>query len=158
MKQFKFLLPGRLRLPGMIFIVLGFCLGIVRFWYGIKPDFLNFKVFAIYSSYLQSKFLEVVKNQMSEEITGILVITGLFLVAFAKEKEENERLDALRLNSFFISFYLNTIFLLAALIFTFGIGFIYMMMISLVSWLSIYIISFRILAYKDHLKNKNFNL
>ena len=149
MKHFSFLLPGRLKLQGSILIFIGSFLGIVRFWYGIKPDFLNFKMFAIYSSYLQSKTFEVVTNQMSEEVVGILILSGLFMVAFAKEKNENHRISAFRLKSFFISFYLNTLFLILAMIFTFGFGFVYMMIVNLVSWLLIYIVSFRILIYID---------
>jgi hypothetical protein len=153
-KCFTFLLPSWFRLPGMIFIVLGIVLGIVRFYYGIKPDFLNVKILALYSSYLQSRSFEVIPNQISEEITGILILTGLFMVAFAKEKKESFRINIFRLRSFIISFYVNTLFLLAAMIFTFGFGFIYMMMVSIISWLAVYLISFRILLYMDQKRHE----
>jgi hypothetical protein len=153
MKHISFLLPGGFKLPGILFVISGAILAMVRFYWGVKPEFLNVKIFAIYSSFLQSKSFEVIQNQILEEIAGVLILSGLFMVAFAREERESYRINVLRLKSFFISAYLNTIFLLTALIFTFGIAFIYMMIISLISWLGIYVVSFRILMYKDNKKS-----
>jgi hypothetical protein len=153
MKHISFLLPRRSKLPGILLVISGAILAMVRFYWGVKPEFLNVKVFAIYSSFLQSKSFEVIQNQILEEIAGVLILSGLFMVAFAREETESYRINVLRLKSFFISAYLNTIFLLTALIFTFGIAFIYMMIISLISWLGIYVVSFRILMYKENKKS-----
>lgn len=135
---------------GVVLAALGSLLVFTRFYLGIKPDPLNVGVFAVHSHYLESKHFEMIKNQIIEEIGGVLLIVGLFIVAFTKEKNENEnagRFREMRLEAFFISAYLNTIFLIMAMLFTFGFGFVYMMTINLVSGLTIYIVSFRVLLH-----------
>ena len=145
MKEFSFLLPRGFRLWGFILTFLGTILGIIRFYFGVKPGILDQKVYAIYSVFLETKTMRVIKNQMIEEIVGILLIIGLFLIAFTREKMENQQVNSFRLKAFFISIYINTAFLIASLIFTFGFAFVYMMILDLILPLSIYIISFQIM-------------
>lgn len=146
MKKHSFLLPRRFRFVGFVFTVAGAILGIMRFYFGFKPDVLDQKVFAVYSVYLKTKTLKVESNQLIEEVVGLLLILGLFMIAFAREKNENPQVNAIRLKAFFISFYFNTVFLIASISFTFGLAFIYMAILNLVLPLSIYVISFRILV------------
>jgi len=155
MKEFSFLLPRCFRPLGVVLTGIGILLLIIRFYYGIKPELFNLKVFAIFSSYLESKYLEVVKNQMIEEFGGLPVLVGLFMIAFSKEKNENKNLNALRLKSFFIAAYLNTIFLIGAILFTYGFGFVYMMILNLILWFIIYLISFRIMIYLYNKDSEN---
>ena len=145
MKEFSFLLSRGFRLWGFIFTFLGTILGIMRFYFGVKPGILDQKVYAIYSVFLETKTMRTIKNQMIEEIVGILLIIGLFLIAFTREKIENQQVNSIRLKAFFISIYINTAFLIASLIFTFGFAFVYMMILDLILPLSIYIISFQIM-------------
>ena len=149
MKPHIFLLPRGLRPLGIVFTFCGIAILIARFYFGIKPDALEVKVFAVYSAYLDTKYFTMIKNQIAEEIGGVLLLCGLFIVAFAKEKDENDHINSIRLNSFFISMYCNAIFLLFAILFIFGLGFVYVMMINLGVWLVAYVAVFRILLYRD---------
>ena len=155
MKKNSILLPRGFRPVGIVFALAGVILLVIRFYYGIKPEFFNIKVFAIFSSYLESKYFEVVTNQMIEEIGGILVLTGLFLTAFSREREEEEWMNALRLRSFFITAYINAAFLILAILFTFGFGFVYMIILNLVLWLVLYIIFFRTLLFLNRNREDN---
>ena len=148
MQKTIFLLPRNFRFVGIIFFVLGIIAGISRFYLGIKPKLLNVKVFALYSYYIDEKFLKIVKNNFGEEITGFLIITGLFFIAFSAEKAEREQYGLLRLKAFFISFCLNFIFLLAALFFTYGIAFVYVLMFNMIFALLAYIAAFQIILFK----------
>lgn len=154
MRRFSYLLPRVFRPLGFIFIVAGVILGIIRFYFGIKPALLEGKVFAVYSVFLHSKNMVVIKNQLIEEIVGLLLIVGLFMVAFAREKNEGPEISATRLNAFMLSVYLNTFFVIGAILFTYGIAFIYMMIISLFLQLSFYILAFRIMIYIEMNKGK----
>ena len=145
MKELSYLLPRKFRFMGFILAFFGTILGIMRYYFGIKPDLFDQKVFAIYSVYLKTKTLKIESNQLIEEISGVLLIIGLFMIAFAREKIENPQVNSIRLKAFLISFYINTIFLIVSISFTFGLAFIYMTIINLVSQLIIYIIAFRIL-------------
>lgn len=143
-------MPRNLRFVGILFIILGLILGISRFYFGNKPDMLDMEMFAFSSSYLDTKYMEIVRNNLSEEFTGFFLVTGLFLIAFSREEEENEQKNRLRLRAFFITAYLNFIFLLLSLFFTFGFAFIYMLIANMGISLVIYIVVFRILLLQNH--------
>lgn len=147
--KFSFILPRGFLPLGFVFTFTGIILGVIRFYFGVKPDFFERKVFAFYSYYLESKTLQVINNQLMEEITGLFLIIGLFMIAFTSEKYEHPHTNSIRLHALFISVYLNTIFLIAAMIFTFGFAFIYMLMINMGSFMLIYIIIFRVLVHRS---------
>ena len=146
MKKLTYLLPRGFRFVGFIFTIAGTILGILRFYFGYKPDMLDQKVFALYSVYLKTRTLKVESNQLIEEIVGLLLIFGLFMIAFAREKDETPQVSAVRLKAFFISFYINTAFLIFSILFTYGLAFIYMTVLYFVLPLSVYIFAFQILA------------
>jgi hypothetical protein len=150
----KLLFPHKFRIVGLFLLVLGLILGIVRFYYGIKPSFLDLKVFAIYSKFLETKYFEIISNHFTEEFGGILIIIGLLFIVFAKEKIEDKSIDSIRLQSLVISVYLNSIFILLSLLFIFGIGFVGVLIINMYSFLIIYLITFRIkiIRYKNIIK------
>lgn len=129
---------------------MGLVAGMTRFYFGNKPEILEIKVFAFYSSYLESKFMQIISNNMIEELTGFFLISGLFLFAFSREKRERTQVNEIRLKSFFISAYLNFFFLLISLFFTYGLAFVYMLMFYMGFGLLAYIITFRILVFLDH--------
>jgi hypothetical protein len=145
----NFLLPRSLRFVGFLFFTCGLILGIARFHYSFKPDLLDMKVFALSSSYIETKYMEIVKNNMSEEFTGLFMVAGLFLIAFSREKVETELKNLLRLKAFLIAAYLNLVFLLGSLFFTFGFAFVFMLMANMVFSLLAYIIVFRLLLLKN---------
>ncbi len=146
MKGFSYLQPKGFRFVGYIMTFTGAILGIMRFYFGIKPDLLDQKVFAVYSVYLKTKTLKIESNQLIEEIVGLLLILGLLMIAFAREKDETPQISTIRLKAFFISFYINAAFLIFTILFTFGLAFIYMTVLNLVLPLSIYVIVFQILV------------
>lgn len=147
-------MPGRSQLLGILFFLSGVSLGIVRFWYGIKPESLNLKLFAFYSSYLEDKYMQIIRNNMCEEVVTFLIVAGLFMFAFAREKEENERTQAIRLKAFFLTAYLNALFLIVAIFFTYGFAFVYALMANMGFGLLAYIISFRVMLFQEKRKKR----
>jgi hypothetical protein len=73
----------------------------------------------------------------------LLVLTGLFLVAFSKEKIEDEQITQIRLESLRWAVYLNYFILIASLFLTNGIDFIDMLRLNLWIPLVFFIIRFR---------------
>lgn len=143
-----YLLPKSFRYAGWLLVILGIVSAVFRFHYGIKPEFLEIKVFAIYSSFLQSKYFTFITNNISEEITGLLVLTGLLFIAFSKEKNDNEEIMLLRFRSLFLSVYINSIILILSLLFIFGLGFVDVLVLNIFSLPLIYIIVFRYSLFK----------
>lgn len=152
MNKTRFLLPANFRITGLILFVLGIIAGFVRFYLNIKPKLLNIKVFAFYSEYLDNKFMKVVNNNIGEEITILLIISGLFIFAFTREKDEIAALRDLRFTAFVASFYLSFVFLIGATLFTFGLAFIYMLVLFMSVPLFTYILVFRILLFHHNKK------
>jgi len=148
-------MPRNFRFVGIFFLIIGFIFGVARFKYGFKPNLLDFKMFAFYSSYIESKYMEIVKNNLGEELTGFFIVTGLFFIAFAREAEESEITKMLRLKAFFLAAYLNFFFLLIALFFTFGFAFVYALMVNMGFGLLAFIVSFRILRWLNQSKETN---
>ncbi len=153
----RFLLPAKFRFAGSIFFIAGIITGVFRFYLGIKPKILDAKVFAVYSEYLDEKYLKLVTNNLGEEITLFFVLSGLFLIAFSKEKTENEMIKNIRYHSLIISFYVSFAFLLAAIFFTFGFAFLYMLILFSAIPMASYIVIFRyqLYQYRKNLKLTN---
>jgi len=137
---------------GITFFSLGLIIGMIRFYFGIKPEVLEIEVFAFCSSYLQRMFMQFISNNMIEELTGVFLISGLFMIAFSRERKEGAKMNAIRLKSFFISAYLNFLFLIISLFVTYGLAFVYMLMLNMGVSLLIYIIAFRILLFRSRSK------
>lgn len=153
----KFLLPAKFRFVGSIFFIAGVITGVFRFYLGIKPKILDARVFAVYSEYLDEKYMKLVNNNLGEEITLLLVLTGLFLIALSKEKTENEMISNIRYQSLIISFYISFIFLLAATFFTYGFAFLYMLILFSAIPMASYIVIFRFHFYLYHRNLKSNN-
>lgn len=142
------LLHRNYRFAGWILLTGGLILSIIRFYYGIKLQILDLKTFAIYSSFFESKIFVVIRNNLTEEAAALLVLLGLFFIAFSKEKEEKEKFMNLRIRSLINAIYINTIFLIVSIFFVYGIGFVEVMIANLYSLFIIYIIMFRVALNK----------
>jgi uncharacterized membrane protein len=143
----KLLLPNKLRIYGLIILLFGVVLGITRFYFGIKLELLNIKVFAVYSKYFETNYFKVIENHFSEELTALLLLVGLFLISFTKEKNENDFITALRYKSLILTFYINTVLVILSFLFVFGFGFINILVINVFSPFIIYIILFKYFLY-----------
>ena len=148
MKKSSLLLPSGLRPFGLVLFLTGLILLFLRYQFNYKPGFLNLRVFALYTYYIESRIFSMITNQMVEEVAGILLLTGKFLIAFTKEKEEFEEYDFLRLKSFFVTAYLSLFYLIFSLLFFFGFGFVGALTFFMGFWLISYLLVFRFLLYR----------
>jgi hypothetical protein len=143
-----YLFPNKSRLLGLTLLLIGIVLTYIRFSIGIKPEYLNQKVFAIYSSFLEKSYFTITTNNIFEEICGLSVLIGLVIIAFSKEKQENEKVQEIRLYSFLYAVYANIIITFLTFIFIYGIGFVAFTMLNMYLVLILYIIIFRYQLYK----------
>ena len=144
-----YLLPTSFRYVGILLTIISLVLLYIRFSLVIKPEFLDFKVFAVYSFLLESKYFTFTTNHFSEEIAGLLMLAGLFLIAFASLKNENENTFELRLHSLYQALIINLIISVIAFFTLFGLGFIYFLVGQLYLFLIIYILIFYFKVYKQ---------
>ncbi len=81
-------------------------------------------------------------------VSTILVLTGLFLIAFSKEKIEDEQISQLRLDSLRWAIYLNYLILLGSLIFTTGIDLFDILRLNIWVPLIFFIVRFRWVIFR----------
>ena len=145
----RLLLPGYFRIIGIVLALAGTVMTVIRFIAGIIPGFLETRVFAVYSSYLETHEFSVITNNISEEICGVTLLLGLFFTAFAKLKNESEIIWKLRSRAFFYTFYINTFFLIFCVLFIYGWGFLLVMTLNLILYLLLYNICFYVLVARN---------
>jgi len=148
MSRNKFLLPVSFKFAGIFFLIAGTILGFIRFYLGIKPDILDMQPFAFYSSYLANKYLQFIGNNMTEEFVCILLLAGFFLIAFSRDKKEDRIKSMLRTQAFYITAYIHFIYLLLAILFTYGMAFIYVIIASIFLPFLTFTVTFRILLFR----------
>ena len=141
-------LPIRFRCWGLALLVPGFFMFYIRFYSAQQPEFLDFKVFAFASTYLETKYFSIIQNNISEEITGILSYIGLFFIAFSKENKEKPEYFEIRINSFFVAFFINSILTVLSFLFLYGLNFIEFLIFNLFSVLIIFFIIVQIRIFK----------
>lgn len=89
-------------------------------------------------------FFAIIQNNILNEILGVLMIVSGLLVAFSKEKVEDEFIAKIRLESLVWATYVNYAVLLVSFIFVFNIAFLWVMIFNMFTILLIFIIRFNI--------------
>lgn len=126
----RLLLPYGFKYAGFLLLFAGSISALIYILFDFK---FKMKVFAVYSSYLDTKMFKTITTNISEELTLLLLISGFALVIFSREKNEYEGLDLLRLKAFASAMILNSFFLLFSVLFVYGTGFIGMLVINTLS-------------------------
>ena len=85
-------------------------------------------------------------------IIGTLI--GLYMVAFSKEKIEDEFINSLRMDAMIKAFIINSITIVLGSLVVYGIQYVYMLSITQYLVLLSYIILFRYNIYKNSCKNE----
>lgn len=150
----RFLLPHWWTYPGFLFFLLGGAGAYFLFVKNLKLEFLQIKVFAIYSQYFEKKYFSVISNDAGEEIVILMIITGLFLISFSRLRNETDETVWLRVQALFISVFINTLILLLSAILVYGIGFLAIAIANCFLILLINSIVFEILLFKQKRRNK----
>ncbi|MBT8218480.1 MAG: hypothetical protein KJP00_01560 [Bacteroidia bacterium] len=141
----NYLFPHRYRRLGWTMFLPGLVLGILYLFWDIEIPIPEISVFAIVSDEIfhDQKWFQIVETDIYNEILGVLLIIGGILVAFSKEKEEDERIRQIRLESLMWATYVNFAVLLVAMIFVHEMAFLQVMVANMFTILIFFIIRFR---------------
>lgn len=148
----KILFPNQFKRIGWIILIPSVILGILYVFGVCEFEFLdNAKMFALYSDDFPGGLVfKFEKNNISDEILGILCIVGAILIAFSKEKHEDEYIAKIRMESLVWATYINYAILIFCMLFFYGIGFLYVMIFNMFTILLFFIIRFYYLIYKSN--------
>jgi uncharacterized membrane protein YfcA len=110
-----------------------------------EPALFDMKVFAISGDTLSltgNKIFAFMDDNILNEIIGILVLVSSILVAFSKEKTEDEYISKIRLESLVWAVYLNYGILLFSFLFFYGFSFLWVMIFNMFTILLFFIFRF----------------
>ena len=133
------LLPYTWKFVGLLLTLCGIVMAGFYVWFDVR---IMLPVFAVYSSFLETKIFTSFRTNVADEITLLLLIAGLGFIVLSREKIETETTDSIRKKAFVRSLEANSIMLLLAVMFVFGTGFVYAMVFNLISVLVFYLIFF----------------
>lgn len=146
----NYLFPNRFKKLGWLLFVPSLIGAILFSIYEPEFDFLNVRPFAILNdNFFTSHFFTRTNNNILDEILCVLLIIGGMLVAFSKEKIEDEMVTKIRLESLVWATYVNYAVLLACVIFIYGMPFLTVMMYNMFTLLFFFILRFYWMIYKS---------
>ncbi|HJW28282.1 MAG TPA: hypothetical protein VJ508_03430 [Saprospiraceae bacterium] len=151
------LLPNRWKRIGWIILIPATVAGILLITTGFGADWLHMKMFAIVNDDIslfngdvasKGKYFVWADVGMTNTLVGIAFIAGAMIVAFSKEKQEDEFIANLRLSSLMWSVWVSYILLLLGFLFIYGTAFLNVMIYNMFTVLIIFISRFNYILYK----------
>ncbi|MBO0930583.1 hypothetical protein [Fibrella aquatilis] len=139
----RLLFPHRYRLIGWLIFLPSAFVGLVNLYtadvIGRTTD----------STSALNNMLSIAHGNMVDELAGIGLIVGLLLIAFSKEKTEDEMISQLRLKALQWSVYANYLILAVAILTLYDVAFFNVMIYNMFTVLLVFIARFRWLIYKN---------
>ena len=120
----------------------------------IDDDSISFNTFGIGNAFLGLSFTASwQKTGMLDEITLCLLLASLFMIAFAREKQEDEFIEHLRLSALVWSLRIQTLLMIVCTWFVFGTAYLTLMIVFMISMFVIFILRFQYLLYRSRRNN-----
>ena len=147
----NYLFPHQFKRIGWFLFIPGVLLGILFLITKSDISILNFKVLSIAEERIfgETVFFSITENNILDEITGLLLIIGALLIAFSKEKSEDEFISKIRLESLVWATYINYAILIFTIIFIYDMIFFWVLVFNLFTVLLFFMIRFNWALYKS---------
>lgn len=145
----SFLLPYRWKIAGIMVALTGMVLAIFYLFFDFR---FTMPVFALYSSFLETKVCATFTTNFADELVLLLLIGGVGMIVFSKEKTEVAEYLHVRNKSLAKALIANNLLLLFALLFIFGNGFMMVLIFNTISVMLFYLLFFYLGIYR---KKKN---
>ncbi|EGN57908.1 hypothetical protein Premu_2554 [Hallella multisaccharivorax DSM 17128] len=155
MKQ-HYLLPNRCAAIGWCIFIPMLILGILQLCGTsfIDDDSVSFRTLNIgIELFSANHIISWTRTGMLNEITICLLLVSLYMIAFASERQEDEYIEHLRLSSLVWALRVQTILVIISTWFVFGITYLVLMEVFMISTLIIFIVRFRYLLYRSRRHN-----
>ncbi|WP_324522790.1 hypothetical protein [Flavobacterium sp.] len=146
----NYLFPHRFKKLGWFVFIPTLFISIFFVIYEKEYEMFDLVVPALFSDQLfgKSDLFSMVKNNVFDEILSFLLITSGLLLAFSKEKIEDEMVQKIRLESLVWATYANYIVLLCCILFIYGSPFFTVMIYNMFTLLLFFVIRFNWMIYK----------
>lgn len=140
----NYLFPHRFKKIGWVILIPAAILGVIMILSDFEASFLDFRVPAVVHDEITGgrSFFQMIENNLLNEFVGICLIIGLLLVAFSKEKHEDEFISSIRLESLVWAVYVNYGILLLTLLCVYGLDYLWVVIFNMFTILVFFIIRF----------------
>jgi len=147
----SFLFPYRYKAPGWVLLGLGLLFGVLYLMYADELPYFDLIWIALISdhNWEQNQYFGLIDNNFLDEISSVLIILGGILVAFSQEKQEDEFIATIRLESLMWATYVNYAILLLAVLFVFDLPFFWVLVFNMFTMLLFFIIRFRWILHQS---------
>lgn len=135
------LLPVTWKWPGAILSILGLALGFAAELGEFSFSWLKFIVRE------KNSFLDTAEEDFTNEVALTLTIVGLLILAFTRERDEDERVRLIRLEAFRWSILVNFIIVLIGNWVLYGGSFFWLMTFNLFTPLVVFLLRFYYVLY-----------
>lgn len=145
------LLPHAFKKTGWYLFIPFLVIGVIITITGYEADWLNANVFAFFNHdiFEEVQSFQFIKINITNTLVGVLFIVGALLVAFSKEKVEDEFIAKMRLSAFMWAVLMSYILLLLAFILVYGSAFLTVMVYNMFTVLIIFILKFNWTLYRN---------
>jgi hypothetical protein len=114
----RILLPNRLKSVGWIIAIPAFILMILNLHFDFTFPFLDYAVKGLKNISFDNGFLfNIQYNNFTDEMGGVLLIIGLLLITFSVEKDEDEMISKIRLESLLWAIFINSVLIILSIVF-----------------------------------------
>lgn len=153
----SYLFPNSYRKVGWVIFIPSIILGLFTIFAGFEFSFLNIKVLSLLPTSFDAtpeirptvtRLWAIVEDNFTQEVAGVLFIVGAMLVAFSKEKKEDEYIAKIRLESLLWATYITFAIQIFCLLFFYGFTFLNAMIINIFTILILFIIRYHYVLYR----------
>lgn len=148
------LFPFKAKFMGLALMVLSLPFVYLYFWGG-KPEIFNIKIFAVVTTYLETRYFVISQTNILDELAAIFFILGISIFSFSKEKCEKEYFELLRVKALVKALYLTILFWLISFLFVYGMAIFIVSFLIFIIFLLTYNILFRIYLRQDFNSQSN---
>ena len=146
----NYLLPHKFKLIGLILLAPTLVLAAMFLFNDFEFEFLELSVFSIANTPLfgDADLFVTLSNNITNELIAVLSIVSLLFIAFSKQKNEDELVNAIRLKSLVMATYINYFILLFCVIFFYELAFLWVMLLNMFTILIFFIVYFNLRMFQ----------
>jgi small-conductance mechanosensitive channel len=155
----NFLFPNRFRLIGWILWIPAIVLGYLVLFHSFEFSFLDIKVLSLLpdsffrSTQGSSLLWNITSDNFTQEFAGILFIVSAVFVAFSKEKNEDEYIAKIRLESLLWATYATFAIQILCLLLFYNFTFLTSMIVNMFTILIVFIVRYNYIIYRSKFQN-----
>ncbi|MUP45988.1 hypothetical protein E0K83_09560 [Gramella sp. BOM4] len=147
----NYLFPNRFKKVGWMLLIPSAILGIFVLFFDFEFTFLDGKIYTLYTGDFlgeEGGFFKSFNGNYTKTIVGLIFLSGAVLVAFSKEKYEDEFVSKIRLESLVWAIYINYLVLAICFLLFYDLDFLMVMILNMFTILIFFIVRFYYSLYQ----------